>query len=176
MRMMRSTGLRSGRHALAVVCLSSLILTVAAESILKDGTSLRMSNEQVEEKLQVRPSVLSGFTFAHLCYQAMGAGADAEAGMLFRPISEHRQAPKCFRNSFFYCKVVRGTLPVCLTCDQCSTRHSLHLWTSQLPSRSMSTKHRPIFSDYHGRICCWWPLGRHIVPFAARDIPWRRSP
>ena len=42
-----------GRRALAVASVCALVLTVAAEASLKDGARIRLSNEELEEKLQV---------------------------------------------------------------------------------------------------------------------------
>ena len=41
------------RRAVALVFLCGLALTVAAEATLKNGTRVRMSNQEVQERLQV---------------------------------------------------------------------------------------------------------------------------
>jgi solute carrier family 39 (zinc transporter), member 7 len=48
-----------GRRALALALICALVVTVAADAALKDGTRIRLSNAEVEEKLQVRAN------FAH---------------------------------------------------------------------------------------------------------------
>lgn len=55
LRMMRW---RYGRRALAVAVVCAFVLTVAAEASLKDGTKIRLSNEEVEEKLQVGANLM----------------------------------------------------------------------------------------------------------------------
>lgn len=46
----------NGRRALALTCVCALWVTVAAEAVLKDSTKRRLSNADVEEKLQVLPN------------------------------------------------------------------------------------------------------------------------
>jgi hypothetical protein len=49
-------GWANTRRALALACVCALVVTVAAEAILKDGTTARLSNAEVEGKLQVQPN------------------------------------------------------------------------------------------------------------------------
>lgn len=66
-----------GRRAVTLVFLSALILTVAAEVTLKDGTRMRLSNEEVEKKLQVRRHNL----------MISCTDSDLETGVFVRPKS-----------------------------------------------------------------------------------------
>lgn len=49
------------RRALSLVFVCGLALTVAAEATLKDGTRVQMSNQEVEERLQVGMKLLRTF-------------------------------------------------------------------------------------------------------------------
>lgn len=46
----------NNRRAFALTFVCALVLTVAAEAAVKDGTRTRLSNAEVEEQLQVRAS------------------------------------------------------------------------------------------------------------------------
>jgi zinc transporter 7 len=46
----------NSRRALALTCVCALWVTVAAEAVLKDSTKIRLSNADVEERLQVLPN------------------------------------------------------------------------------------------------------------------------
>jgi hypothetical protein len=53
------------RRALTLAFVCAVVLTVAAEASLKDGTRIRLSNEEVEEKLQVGVNSIHCFIFVY---------------------------------------------------------------------------------------------------------------
>src|SRR5947209_17507368 len=127
------------RRALALYFVCAIVLTVAAKATSKDGTKIRLSNEDVEEKLQV------GAHLAHcLCRTPLPCwkAADGTQGMLNRPVAQRRQASQCPGNCFVRCKAVRSPLSLILTCYKCPSSHRVHLWTAQLPPRPLSSEHR----------------------------------
>jgi hypothetical protein len=56
----------NSRRALALACVCALWVTVAAEAVLKDSTKIRLSNADVEERLQVLPN-FHVFSASHAC-------------------------------------------------------------------------------------------------------------
>jgi hypothetical protein len=53
---LKMAGWANTRRALALTCVCALVVTVAAETVLKDDTKIRLSNAEVEGKLQVQPN------------------------------------------------------------------------------------------------------------------------
>lgn len=115
------------RRAFALYFVFTIVLTVAAKSSLKDGTTIRLSNGDVEEKLQV------GAHIAHcLCRTPLPCWkvADGTQGMLNRPVAQRRQASQCPGNFFVHSKAVRSALSFIFTCYQRPSSHRIHLWTA----------------------------------------------
>lgn len=147
MAMAMAMARRNYRNAvLAVVALLAYQQVVSSEKVVDVSSSL-LSTQEIEEQLQVsrlrciihHPSSYFDCTLTDMIAVTCLA--------MWHPPTNHR--PQCSappRHGLMAIQSLFCVISICLACVECSYGHPLHLWASQLPPRSVSSKHRPFVS------------------------------